>query len=52
MIDVDQWIHRLKQGELLKETEVKILCQKAKEILQVEENVIQVEAPVTVINMI
>ena len=48
MTDVDQWIEQLRNGEILKETEVKILCNKAKDILNNEDNVIRVEAPVTV----
>jgi len=48
MSDIDTWLHQLKRGDILKETEVKILCLKAKEILQNEDNVIKVEAPVTV----
>jgi serine/threonine-protein phosphatase 4 catalytic subunit len=48
MSDIDSWIHQLKHGKILKETDVKILCTQAKEILQLEDNVINVEAPVTV----
>jgi len=42
----------LRNGEVLKETEVKILCNKAKDILNNEDNVIRVEAPVTVLQII
>ncbi|CAD8087073.1 unnamed protein product [Paramecium primaurelia] len=48
MSDIDQWIETLKNGENLKETDVKILCNKAKDILNNEDNVIRVEAPVTI----
>jgi hypothetical protein len=48
MGDVDSWIEQLKNGENLKETDVKLLCNKAREILQAEDNVIRVEAPITV----
>ncbi len=48
MGDIDQWIEQLKNGETLKETDVKILCNKAKDLLQAEDNVIRVEAPITV----
>ena len=48
MSDIDQWIETLKNGENLKETDVKILCNKAQDILNNEDNVIRVEAPVTV----
>ena len=47
--DLDEQIERLKRCEYLKESEVKILCDKAREILTQEENVQKVDAPVTVI---
>jgi hypothetical protein len=46
--DLDEQIERLKRCEYLKESEVKILCDKAKEILIDESNVQRVDAPVTV----
>jgi serine/threonine-protein phosphatase 4 catalytic subunit len=46
--DLDNQIERLKRCELIKESEVKALCQKAKEILVEEGNVQRVFAPVTV----
>ena len=46
--DIDEQIERLKRCEYLKESEVKILCDKAREILTLEENVQRVDAPVTV----
>jgi len=46
--DLDRQIDQLKRCELIKESEVKILCQKAKEILVEEANVQRVYAPVTV----
>ncbi|KAL0476598.1 PPP4C, partial [Acrasis kona] len=46
--DIDSQIERLRRCELIKESEVKNLCQKAKEILVDEENVQKVFAPVTV----
>ena len=48
--DLDEQIERLKRCEYLKESEVKILCDKAKEILIDESNVQRVDAPVTVSN--
>jgi serine/threonine-protein phosphatase 4 catalytic subunit len=33
MGEVDQWIEQLKNGEVLKETDVKVLCNRAKDIL-------------------
>ena len=47
-IDVNQWIEQLKKCEFIKESEVKALCTKAKEILIEEQNVQNVESPVTV----
>lgn len=46
--DLDQWIEQLKKCEYIKESEVKALCQRAKEILIEESNVQNVESPVTV----
>ena len=46
--DLDEQIERLKRCEYLKESEVKTLCDKAREILTQEENVQKVDAPVTV----
>jgi serine/threonine-protein phosphatase 4 catalytic subunit len=46
--DLDEQIERLKRCEYLKESEVKTLCDKAKEILIDESNVQRVDAPVTV----
>jgi len=45
---LDDQIGRLKRCEHLKESEVKELCQKAREILVDESNVQRVDAPVTV----
>ena len=46
--DINQWIEQLKRCEYIKESEVKALCNKAKEILIQESNVQHVESPVTV----
>jgi len=46
--DLDEQIARLKNCEYLKESEVKALCDKAREILIDEANVQRVDAPVTV----
>ena len=48
--DLDEQIERLKRCEYLKESEVKSLCEKAREILIDESNVQRVDAPVTVSN--
>jgi serine/threonine-protein phosphatase 4 catalytic subunit len=47
--ELDDQIERLKRCEYLKESEVKVLCDKAREILIDESNVQRVDAPVTVI---
>mmetsp|Transcript_16661 Transcript_16661/g.22930 ORF Transcript_16661/g.22930 Transcript_16661/m.22930 type:complete len:319 (+) Transcript_16661:29-985(+) len=46
--NLDQQIERLKKCEYLKESEVKALCDKAREILIDESNVQRVDAPVTI----
>lgn len=46
--DINQWIEQLKRCEYIKESEVKALCNKAKEILAQESNVQHIESPVTV----
>lgn len=46
--EMDRWIETLKRCEPLKEHEVKVLCQKALEVLVEESNVQRVDAPVTV----
>lgn len=48
MSNLDEQIERLKRCEYLKESEVKALCDKAREILIDESNVQKVDAPVTV----
>ena len=46
--NLDDQIERLKKCEYLKESEVKALCDRAREILIDESNVQRVDAPVTV----
>eukprot|EP00775_Hariotina_reticulata_P009763 gene9763-9920_t len=46
--ELDRWIEQLKRCEPLKENEVKVLCQRALEVLVEESNVQRVDAPVTV----
>lgn len=46
--DLNQWIEQLKKCEYIKESEVKALCNRAKEILIHESNVQNIESPVTV----
>lgn len=46
--DLDRQIEALKRCEYLKESEVKALCAKARELLVDESNVQRVDAPVTI----
>ncbi|KAF1331941.1 Serine/threonine-protein phosphatase pp-x isozyme, partial [Globisporangium splendens] len=46
--ELDRQIEQLKRCEYLKESEVKALCQKAREILVDESNVQRIDAPVTI----
>lgn len=46
--DIDRQLEQLKRCELIKESEVKALCMKAREILQEEKNVLHICPPVTV----
>lgn len=46
--DLDRQIEQLKRCEIIRETEVKALCAKAREILVEEGNVQRVDSPVTV----
>jgi hypothetical protein len=46
--DIEKWIEKLNKCEPLNESEVKLLCEKAKEILSKESNVTCVNAPVTI----
>ena len=46
--DIDRIIEQLRKCEFVKESEVKILCNKAKEILQEEPNVVRLNTPMTI----
>ena len=46
--DLDRQIEQLKRCEIIKESEVKALCAKAREILMEESNVQRVDSPVIV----
>jgi len=48
MSDLDRQIEQLRRCEIIKEREVKALCDKAREILLEESNVQRVDTPVTV----
>ena len=46
--DIDKWIAQLKQCDPISETDVKLLCHMALDVLVEESNVQQVSAPVTI----
>lgn len=46
--DLERWIEQLRKCEPIKESEVKILCQQALDVLVEESNVQRVSAPVTI----
>ena len=46
--DADVWLTTLKQGQVLPERDLRILCEKLKEILIEESNVQPISAPVTI----
>lgn len=46
--DIEGWLSKLTEGKPLDETEVKILCEKARDTLMNEANVQPIKAPVTV----
>uniref|UniRef100_A0A8D3C711 protein-serine/threonine phosphatase n=1 Tax=Scophthalmus maximus TaxID=52904 RepID=A0A8D3C711_SCOMX len=46
--ELDGWIEQLNECKQLSENQVKVLCEKAKEILTKESNVQEVRCPVTV----
>ena len=50
--DLDKQIETLRKGQFLKESEVKDLCARAREIFVEESNVQRVDAPVTVRELI
>ena len=49
---LDQWIEQLKKCEPLAEKDVKVLCEKALEVLVEESNVQRVDAPVTICRLL
>lgn len=46
--DIDNWLETVKSGTILPERELRVLCEKVKEILIEESNVQPVKAPVTI----
>jgi hypothetical protein len=47
-VDIDSWLNIVKGGGVLPERDLRILCEKVKEILIEESNVQPVSAPVTI----
>ena len=50
-LEIEKYIEKLRKCEYIMEKEVKLLCDKAKEIFSKEENVIYLNTPITVINL-
>ena len=50
MLNIDRQIEILRNCECPKEFEVREICNKAKEIFDKEQNLVRVNAPVTVLN--
>ena len=48
MSEVDNWLESIKEGTILPERDLRILCERIKEILMEESNVQPVQAPVTI----
>lgn len=46
--DIEAWLETVKNGGVLPERELRILCEKVKELLIEESNVQPVKAPVTI----
>jgi serine/threonine-protein phosphatase 6 catalytic subunit len=46
--DVDQWLEQLKEGNILNEKDLRLLCEKVKEIVVEESSCQLVRAPVTI----
>jgi serine/threonine-protein phosphatase 6 catalytic subunit len=46
--DIDSWLETVKDGQILSELNLRLLCEKVKEILVEESNVQPVAAPVTI----
>lgn len=46
--DIDSWLAYVKDGGVIPERDLRILCEKVKEILIEESNVQPVSAPVTI----
>lgn len=51
-MDLDSWLAHCRDGGLLPVKTLRILCEKAKEILMEESNLVHIEAPVTIVGHI
>ena len=47
-VDVDAWLQTVKEGGIISERDLRVLCEKVKELLIEESNVQPVSAPVTI----
>jgi hypothetical protein len=47
-VDVDAWLQTVKEGGIISERDLRVLCEKVKELLVEESNVQPVSAPVTI----
>lgn len=47
--DPDRLIEKAKRGEKLEEAAVKVICQKAKDIFAKEDNVVNLNSPITLV---
>ena len=48
-LDLDKYIEKVTEGELLEELAVKLICMKMKEYFSKQENVENVQAPITIV---
>ena len=49
MFDPDKLIEKAKNGEKLEEAAIKVICQKAKDIFAAEDNVVNLNSPITLV---
>lgn len=47
-IDIDIWLSKLREGHIIPEADMYMVCEYAKEVMGQESNLVQVKAPVTV----
>ena len=51
-MDIDSWLAHCRDGGILPERQLRILCEMTKEVLIEEGNIVHVSAPVTVVGNI